>query len=506
MFAKKVLLVILDGWGIGQKDNSNPIFKAKTPNLDNFFDYFPNSQLKASGASVGLPNGIMGNSEVGHLNLGAGRIVSQDLVKINLAIKDGSLGKNAVLQKAFQQAKRQNRRLHFIGLVSDAGVHSLDTHLYKLCDLAKEAGLKDVFIHALTDGRDTDPHSGLRYVKKLEAYLKKTGIIIATIIGRYYTMDRDRRWERIAVGYKLMVKGQGRRVTNISQGLQDYYQEGVSDEFMKPLVRVDKNEQPIGLIRPNDVVICFNFRTERLREITSALTQKNYKKFGLQTIPLFFYTLTEYDSSFINVRAIFKKESLKNTLGEIIAKSSGKQLRIAETEKYAHVTFFFSGGQEKKFLHEKRILIHSPKVATYDLQPEMSAPLIKQAVIKELSRKQHHFVCLNFANGDMVGHTGIFGAIVKAVEAVDDCLGEIVKVARANGYDVLITADHGNAEVARSQLGVANTAHSLSPVPCLLISDDYREINNGILADVAPTVLKIMGLKAPKEMTGRPLV
>jgi len=448
----------------------------------------------------------MGNSEVGHLNLGAGRIVSQDLVKINLAIKDGSLRKNAVLQKAFQQAKRQNRRLHFIGLVSNAGVHSLDTHLYKLCDLAKEAGVKDFFIHALTDGRDTDPHSGLGYVKKLEAHLKKTGGIIATLIGRYYTMDRDRRWERIAVGYKLMVKGQGRRVTNISQGLQDYYQEGVSDEFMKPLVRVDKNEQPIGLIRPNDVVICFNFRTERLREITSALTQKNYKKFGLQTIPLFFYTLTEYDSSFNNVRAIFKKESLKNTLGEVIAESSGKQLRIAETEKYAHVTFFFSGGQEKKFLHEKRILIHSPKVATYDLQPEMSAPLIKQAIIRELLKKQQQFICLNFANGDMVGHTGIFGAIVKAVEVVDDCLGEIVKVARANGYDVLITADHGNAEVARSQLGVANTAHSLSPVPCLLISDDYRKLRNGILADVAPTVLKIMGLKISKEMTGRPLV
>jgi 2,3-bisphosphoglycerate-independent phosphoglycerate mutase len=506
MLHKKVLLIILDGWGIGKKNASNPILKAKTPNLDGFIRRFPHSRLKASGQDVGLPDGVMGNSEVGHLTLGAGRVIAQDLVKINTACRAGSLAGNPALQDAFKKAKRRRRRLHFIGLVSDAGVHSMNTHLYKICDLAKQQGLKEVFVHALTDGRDTDPHSGLGYIAALEKQLRKSGGVIATLMGRYYLMDRDKRWARIKIGYEAIIHGQGKRVENIGQGIKESYRHGVTDEFIKPLIRVDENRQPVGLIRPDDVVICFNFRTERLREITTVLTQKNFPQFGMRVIPLHFYTMTEYDHRFRRVKVLFRKENIRNTLGEVIARNRRRQLRLAETEKYAHVTFFFSGGREEKFNQEWRKLIPSPKVATYNLRPAMSAPLIAAFAAKEMAKKKFDFICLNFANGDMVGHTGIFPAIIKAVESVDTCLGIVINAARQNGYEVLLTADHGNAEAARNKDGSPHTSHSLNPVPCLLISDRYRQIKSGSLSNVAPTILKIMGLKIPKEMTGRTLV
>jgi len=502
---KKVLLMILDGWGIGANSSSNAIKTAKTPNLDCYFSNYPNSKLQASGLSVGLPEGIMGNSEVGHLNLGAGRIIFQDLVKINKACQDGTLGKNKNLLEAFSLAKKNKVSLHFIGLVSDGGVHSMNTHLYKLCDLAGKKGLERVFVHAISDGRDTDPKSGLGFIKDLEKHLAKSTGVIASLIGRYYTMDRDNHFERIKEGYDLMVKGIGKKTRNIQKSIQESYQADITDEFIKPIIAVDKKGEPIGLIKKGDVVICFNFRTERLREITDALTQKNFPKYNLKKIPLRYYTMTKYDD-LKGVKVLFEKDNIKNSLGEIVSKNNLKQLRIAETEKYAHVTYFFSGGRKEEFRNEKRILINSPRVATYDLMPEMSAPLITKALIKELARKDLSFVCLNFANGDMVGHTGVFKAIIKAIEVINACVGQIVEMARKNNFDILIVADHGNAEVARNKNGSANTAHSLNPVPCLLISDDYEKIKNGVLADVAPTVLKIMGLKVPKEMTGKVLV
>ncbi len=505
MIKKKIILMILDGWGIGDNSPYNAIKRAKTPNLDFYTANYPNSQLLSSGLGVGLPKGIMGNSEVGHLNLGSGRVIFQDLVRINKACKDGLLEKNKNLREAYSLAKKNKVNLHLIGLVSDGGVHSLDKHLYRLCDLAKKDGLKKVFIHAISDGRDTDPKSGLKYIKSLQSHLAKSTGVIASLIGRYYTMDRDNHFERIKRGYDLMVNGQGIKTRNICQSIKDNYKKGITDEFMEPIVSVNENGEPLGLIKKGDVVICFNFRTERLREITSALTQKNFPKYNLKKIPLHYYTMTKYDD-FKGVKVIFEKDNVKNSIGEVISRHNLKQLRIAETEKYAHVTFFFSGGKEKKFKGEKRILINSPRVATYDLKPEMSAPLITKAIIKELAQKDLSFVCLNFANGDMVGHTGVFKAIIKAVEVVDDCVGKIIKSAQENNFDVLIVADHGNAEVARNKNGSPNTAHSLNPVPCLLISKDHKKIKNGVLADVAPTILKIMGLKIPKEMTGKILV
>lgn len=502
---KKVLLIILDGWGIGDHLKSDAIFCAKKPNLDKFFQDYPNSRLKASGLSVGLPEGVMGNSEVGHLNLGAGRVVYQDLVRINLACEDGSLAKNSVLLEAFSQAKQSGRRLHFIGLLSDAGVHSMDSHLYKLCELARQSGIGNIFVHALGDGRDSDPKSGLGFVTEAEKRLSQSKAILATMIGRYYTMDRDKRWERIKEGYDLMVNGVGYKTKDFVEAIKESYAAGVTDEFLHPLVKVNDTGEPIGLIRPDDVVICFNFRTERLREITIALTQEDLPEFGLKKIPLHYYTLTKYDDKFVGVKAIFEKDKINNTLGEVVSRAGLKQLRLAETEKYAHVTFFFSGGREEEFAGEERILISSPKVATYDLQPEMSAFAVKDALISNLT-KDFSFICLNFANCDMVGHTGNYQAMIEAVESVDACVGEVVESARRKGYDILIVADHGNAEVAINADGSPNTAHSLNPVPCLLISEDYQKINDGILADVAPTVLKIMGLPIPDDMTGQVLV
>lgn len=497
--------MILDGWGISREEKNNPIKQAKTPNWDLLTANYPHSQLKASGLAVGLPAGIMGNSEVGHLNIGAGRIVYQDLVKINKACIDNSIAKNKVLLEAFAKAKKQNRALHFIGLISDAGVHSNDKHLYKLCSLAKQQGLKNVFVHAISDGRDTDPKSGLKFITNLEKHLQKTVGKIATLAGRYYTMDRDNHWERIKKGYDAMVLGQGESVSDFKTAMKKSYAAGITDEFIEPKVKVDKAGNPVGLIKPDDVVICFNFRTERLREITVALTQKNISKFKLKTLPLHYYTLTKYDD-FKGVKVIFNKENVTNTLGEVLEKHKLTQLRLAETEKYAHVTYFFSGGRDQLFKGEKRILIKSPRVATYDLKPEMSAPAIAKAAIKEINKEQPDFICINFANGDMVGHTGSFQAVVKAIEVVDDCVGQIARAAQQKDYDLIITADHGNAEEVVNKNGSINTAHSLNPVPCLLVSNDYQKIKNGCLADIAPTILKLMKIKAPKDMTGKSLV
>jgi len=504
--SNKVILLILDGWGIGDKSKSDVIFNANTPYMDSLYTKYPNSQLQTSGNNVGLPEGQMGNSEVGHLNIGAGRIVYQDLVRINKAIEDNSIASNPVLADAFNYAKEKNTAVHFIGLVSDGGVHSSDKHLYKLCDLTKDYGLNKVFIHALTDGRDVDPRSGKGFIENLENHLKTSNGQIASIVGRYYGMDRDKRWERIKEAYDLYVLGKGKKSVDMVQAMQQSYNDGVTDEFVKPVVRVGNDGNPVGVIKPNDVVICFNFRTDRLREITTVLTQKDMPEHGMQTIPLYYVTMTRYDETFKNVHIVYDKDNLTNTLGEILAKNGKKQIRIAETEKYAHVTFFFSGGREETFENEKRILIQSPKVATYDLQPEMSAYLVRDAIVEELKKQEVDFVCLNFANGDMVGHTGIYGAITKAVEAVDQCVSEVVETAKANGYEAIIIADHGNADNAVNADGSENTAHSLNPVPFIVVSDRFKKVQNGILADVAPTILNMLGVQPSTEMTGKNLI
>lgn len=502
----KFLLIILDGWGIGNKTKSDAIYQGNTPNIDRFTMINPHSQLLTCGENVGLPDGQMGNSEVGHLNIGAGRIVYQDLVKINKAIRDGSFEKNEVLIKAFEYAKNNNKSVHLLGLVSDGGVHSSDKHLYKLCDIAKSFNLDKVFIHALMDGRDCDPKSGVGFMKELQEHLKKSTGKVASICGRYYTMDRDKRWERIKIGYDLLVNGIGRKATDPILAIEESYEEGVTDEFIKPIVLVDEKGEPLATVQDKDLFICFNFRTDRLREITTVLTQKDFPEYGMKKKDLYYLTMTRYDDTFENIQVIYDKDNVDMTLGEVLSKHGLKQLRIAETEKYPHVTFFFSGGREEKFEGEDRVLIPSPKVATYDLQPEMSAYLVKDAVIEQIKRNYYDFICLNFANGDMVGHTGVYEAILKAVETVDQCVGEVVENAIKYGYEAMIIADHGNADYAINEDGTPNTAHSLNPVPCILISKDYKQINNGILADVAPTILKIMEIEIPKEMTGTPLI
>lgn len=505
MLHHPIILMILDGWGIARKGPDNPISAARTPNLDLLFSCYPHSQLSASGLNVGLPRGAMGSSEVGHLTLGAGRVIDQDLVRINKACVDGSLKRNHVLQKAFKQAKRPGVALHLIGLVSDGGVHSSDKHLHNLCSLAKEAGLKKVFIHAITDGRDTDPHSAPKFIRRLEKKLLSSTGQIATLIGRYYAMDRDKHWERIKLSYDLMVKGKGEKTNNLTAAIKDQYSRGLSDEFLLPLVRVGSDKNPVGLIRPGDVVICFNFRAERLQEITAALTQLNFPRFRMNKLPLHYYTMTPY-GDFPGITPIFPKENIVDTLGEVISRRHYRQLRIAETEKYAHVTFFFSGGRQEMFPGEKRILINSPRVATYDLKPEMSAFAVVSALEKSLASQRFDFVCLNLVNGDMVGHTGKFAAIKKAVEAVDTSVGRIYKAAKRFGYEIVLVADHGNAEQAINRDGTPNTTHSLNPVPCLIVSDRYRRVRSGSLADIAPTVLKMMDIKQPRKMTGQPLV
>lgn len=498
--------MILDGWGIGDGSKSDVIKSVHTPNIDKIKGSSAAAQLLTSGEDVGLPEGQMGNSEVGHLNIGAGRVVYQDLVKINKACKTGEIRSNKVLTDAFIYARDKGVKVHFMGLLSDGGVHSLDSHLYALCDMTKEYGLKDVFIHGFGDGRDTDPRSGIKYMKNLLDHLKNSNGTVASFIGRYYAMDRDKRWERVRDAYDLLVNGKGFATTDILSAMQKSYNEGVTDEFMKPVVVTDKSGVPVGSITPGDVVIFINFRNDRSKELTIALTQKDMPEAGMKTMPLYYCTMTPYDDKFKGLHIIFPKDNVNKTLGEVISENNKRQLRIAETEKYAHVTFFFSGGREKEFVNEERILIPSPKVATYDLKPEMSAYEVKDAIVAELAKKKFDFICLNFANGDMVGHTGIYEAIQKAVIAVDDCVGQVVSCARSNGYDVIIIADHGNADYAVNADGSPNTAHSLNPVPIYLLSDDHKKVENGILADVAPTICKIMGIKAPEEMTGKTLV
>ena len=504
--SNKVLLMILDGWGIGKGDAADAIGRTPTPNLDQLKSRYAHTQLLACGQHVGLPDGQMGNSEVGHLNIGAGRVVYQDLVRINNDIAADQLRHRPAIAQAMAHARDKGVALHLIGLVGDGGVHSLSSHLCALCDISRDYGLQRVYIHALTDGRDTDPKSGLGFMNQLEQHLQTSAGVVASIIGRYYTMDRDKRWERVAEGYNLMVHGKGTPFTSAVEAVRAAYAEGTTDEFIRPMVRVDEHGKPVGLIKEGDVVICFNFRTDRLREITTVLSQRDMPEHGMATVPhLHYVTMTNYDESFRNIHVAYDKDNLPNTLGEVVAANGLNQLRIAETEKYAHVTFFFSGGREQEFPGEQRVLVPSPKVATYDLQPEMSAPQVAEALMQELRRQHHHFVCLNFANGDMVGHTGVYSAIEQAIRAVDTCVGQVVNTAQQNGYQVIIIADHGNADHALNPDGSPNTAHSLNPVPCIIVSDAYRAARNGILADVAPSVLTMMGLPIPTEMTGKPL-
>jgi 2,3-bisphosphoglycerate-independent phosphoglycerate mutase len=498
-------LIILDGWGIGDKSPSDAIFHAKTPFMDSLMEDYPSATLQTSGEAVGLPDGQMGNSEVGHLNIGAGRIVYQELTRINKSIRDGDFFKNPMLIQAFETAKKNQVAVHLMGLISKGGVHSTQEHVYALCEMAKQYEVSAVFIHAFTDGRDCDPKSGLGFVRELETAIAGTPAKIASVIGRYYAMDRDNRWERVQQAYHVLVNGRGTQVESATQAIEASYQVGITDEFIEPHV-IATNGKPIATIQPNDVVISFNFRTDRPREISIALSQQDFPEFGMTKLPLHFYTMTNYDARFKNVNVIFDKDNLKNTLGEVLSKLDRTQVRIAETEKYPHVTFFFSGGREKPFVGEERILVNSPKVATYDLQPEMSALDVKSSIIDYMQNEQPNFICLNFANPDMVGHTGVYSAIVKAVETVDACLHEVVETGRSLGYEFLVIADHGNADYSVNPDGSPNTAHSLNPVPVVLVTNENLTLQPGILADVAPTILDRMGLASPFEMTGASLV
>ncbi|GAP68667.1 phosphoglycerate mutase [Bacteroidales bacterium 6E] len=504
---KKAILIILDGWGIGDGSKRDIIAQAPTPFMDSLMANYPHSQLLTSGRNVGLPDGQMGNSEVGHLNIGAGRVIYQDMVRITKAIEERTLWTEPQIVKAFTYAKENNKKVHLIGLVGPGGVHALSSHMVALCQIGTDMGLSDIYIHGLTDGRDTDPRSGYGFVEEDLKNLKGTNGKFASLIGRYYGMDRDKNWDRLKLAYDLYTQGKGKPAADPLAAIRESYDEGITDEFIKPIVMVDEKGEPLAKIEENDVVICFNFRTDRLRQTTIAFTQKDLPEFGMHTIPLQWYTMTNYKSDFKNVNVIFDKDNVTNTMGEVVAKAGIKQIRIAETEKYAHVTFFFSGGREAEFEGESRILVQSPKVPTYDFQPEMSAPLVKDAIVAELKNQSAGFVCLNFANGDMVGHTGVYEAIYKAITAVDSCVKEVVETARANGYDVLIIADHGNADNALNDDGSANTAHSLNPVPCIYVSDRKNvKLKDGILADVAPTLLSVMGLEVPAEMTGKVLI
>jgi 2,3-bisphosphoglycerate-independent phosphoglycerate mutase len=503
---KKVLLMILDGWGLAKNKAVSAIDKAKTPFVSSLYSKYPNSKLEASGLAVGLPEGQMGNSEVGHMNIGAGRVVYQDLVRVNKAVEDRELDTNPVLQEAFAYAKKNQKDIHLIGLVSDGGVHSHIDHLKGLLSIAERNGIKNIFVHAFTDGRDTDPKSGLAYIKDLQAHMKKSTGKLAGVVGRYFAMDRDKRWERVKLAYDLMVKGEGEKTTDVISAIQKSYDNNVTDEFIKPIV-VTENGQPVATIKEGDVVLCFNFRTDRGRQITEALTQQDFPEQGMKKLKLHYITLTNYDDSFQNVKVIFDKDNLEKTLGEVVADAGKKQIRIAETEKYPHVTFFFSGGREEPFKGESRILCPSPKVATYDLKPEMSANEIKEEIIVELNKKEVDFVCLNFANPDMVGHTGVFEAAVKAVETVDHCAEKVTEAALANGYSVIIIADHGNADMMINEDGTPNTAHTTNLVPCILVDKDYKgKLKDGKLGDLAPTILTLMGVPVPPQMTGNVLI
>lgn len=505
---ERSLLLILDGWGLGKKFEADAIQNAKTPFINSLYQQYPHTTLITCGEAVGLPDGQMGNSEVGHLNLGAGRIVYQELQRINNAIQEGTLQRNPILQNAFQYAKDNNKKLHFIGLVSDGGVHSELGHLKALCQYAFEASLPNYYVHAFTDGRDTDPKSGIAYLSDLYNTLKQYNGHFASIIGRYYAMDRDKRWERIQKAYQALTAGIGEKTQNPFEAILHSYEKGVTDEFIHPIIIVDDQQQAIGNIEAGDVVICFNFRTDRCREITEVLTQKDHPDLQMQALPLHYITMTAYDAQFTDIGVLFEKSDLTNTLGEAIADAGLHQIRIAETEKYPHVTFFFSGGREEPFKNEKRILIPSPKeVPTYDLKPEMSAREITAAILPEINQKSADFICLNFANTDMVGHTGVWEAAIKAAETVDECVSKIVPAALENGYSIFLLADHGNSDYLINEDGSPNTAHSLNPVPLILISNNYKKsLKPGKLGDIAPTILKHMGVPIPKQMTGDILI
>ena len=502
--AKKALLMILDGWGIGNHTKSDVIYSTPTPYWDSLLAKYPHSQLQASGENVGLPDGQMGNSEVGHLNIGAGRVLYQDLVKINKAIKDGSILENPEVKSAFSYAQKTGKGMHFMGLTSTGGVHSSFEHILALCDIAKEYGLKDVFLHCFMDGRDTDPKSGKGFIHDLQEHCKKSAGVVASIIGRYYAMDRDKRWDRVKVAYDQLVNGIGEKATDMEAAMQQSYDNDVTDEFIKPIVNANVD----GRIKEGDVVIFFNYRNDRAKEITTVLTQQDMPEQGMHTIKdLQYYCMTPYDASFKGVHILFDKENVKNTLGEYLSSLGKKQLHIAETEKYAHVTFFFNGGREAPFDGEDRILVPSPKVATYDLKPEMSAFEVKDKLVEAIDSEKYDFIVVNYANGDMVGHTGVYEAIEKAVKAIDACVEGTVEAAKKHGYEVIIIADHGNADHALNEDGTPNTAHSLNPVPCVYVTENANaKISNGILADVAPTLLHIMGLPQPAEMTGKQLI
>lgn len=506
MTNKKLLLIILDGWGKGDGSKSDIITNADLPYTKNLHKTSAYNEIKTSGEDVGLPKGQMGNSEVGHINLGAGRVVYQDLVKISKDIEGRTFHKNKVILEAIDYARKNNKSIHLMGLVSHGGVHSAMDHLFGLIDVANENDFHDLYIHAYTDGRDTDPHSGINYVSELEDHLKKSTGKIATVCGRYYAMDRDKRWDRIKLAYDMLLEGKGEKFDSSAKAIKSSYDNDITDEFIKPSVITDEKGSPVATIKENDVVICFNFRTDRLREITTVLTQQDMPEHDMKTMPLHYLTLTRYDESFKNINIIYEKPDLQNTLGEVLASQNKKQLRISETEKYPHVTFFFSGGREDAFEGEERVMIPSPKVPTYDHQPEMSASEVKDAVIKEINKNKFDFICLNFANADMVGHTGICDAIRKALETVDACLEKVVKAALDNYYSVIITADHGNADYTVNPDGSPNTAHTINPVPCWLIDNDYNKIDSGKLADLAPTILKILNLDIPEDMEGKALV
>ena len=498
---KKVILMILDGWGKSPDPKVSAIDNAHTPYIDALYKNYPNAALRTDGLNVGLPEGQMGNSEVGHMNLGAGRIVYQELTRINLAVKNNTLKDEQVLVDAFDYAKKNNKKVHFLGLLSDGGVHSHINHLKGLLTAAKDNGLEDVFVHAFTDGRDVDPKAGVGYVQDLQQHMSKTVGEIATVTGRYYAMDRDNRWERVKLAYDVIVNGIGEPTDNIVESLKKNYAKNVTDEFIKPLVAA-KN----GTVDENDVIIFFNFRTDRGRELTNMLSQNDFPEYNTKKLPLYYVTMTNYDDSFKGINVIFNKDNITDTLGEVLAKAGKKQIRIAETEKYPHVTFFFSGGQEAPFEGESRILRNSPKVATYDLKPEMSAYELTDALVEDLKKQEADFVCLNFANGDMVGHTGMIDAAIKACEAVDICVKKVIETGLQNGYSTLLIADHGNCETMINPDGSPHTAHTTNPVPIILIDPDLKEIHDGVLGDVAPTILKMIGVEQPKTMTRNSLI
>ncbi len=501
---KKAILLILDGWGSTQDPEVSAIHQAKTPYVDQLFKTYPHAALRTDGTHVGLPKGQMGNSEVGHMNLGAGRIVYQDLAKINRAVTEESLLQQPALKKAFDVAKAQGKPVHFMGLVSDGGVHSHVDHLKGLLRAAEDYGVSQKYVHAFTDGRDVDPHAGKDCLSNLQQTLQQTHTKIASIIGRYYAMDRDKRWERTRLAYDLIVNGKGRESTQLLQAIQESYDEGISDEFIKPIVMLEDG-QPVATLKEGEIVIFFNFRTDRGRQLTQALTQSDFPDEGMKKMDLHFVTMTNYDDAFQGIDVVFEKENLKDTIGEVLAKNGKSQIRAAETEKYPHVSFFFSGGREENFDGEERIMVHSPKVATYDLQPEMSAPELTERLLPKIEAAETDFFCINFANTDMVGHTGVFEAAMKAAETVDACVEKLVEAGKAN-YDFIILADHGNSEKMKNPDGSPNTAHTTNPVPIILISSEYRHINNGILGDVAPTILALMEIEKPQLMTQNSLL